>query len=535
MSKSLPSRPNLEQLRNQAKDLRKQFLADEPAAVERVHQFHPDFASVSRASRLRVDRASRSTMETGGATPPELAAETAALQFRLHDAQWVIAREYGFASWPKLKEHIESILLETGEPMELLKQAFHADDAPWLRKLLARYPQFKALINEPIGPFDSPAIINVRSRDMLDVLLEVGGNINAKSRWWAGGFGLLHNARPDLAAYAIERGAVVDVHAAARLGLLEKVRELVSADLQLVHARGGDGQTPLHFASTVEIAAFLLDRGADIDTRDLDHESTPAQWMIKERQEVARFLVQRGCKTDILMAAALGDATLVCKHLDADPECIHQRVTDEYFPMINPKSGGTIYQWTLGWYVSPHEVATQFGHDDVFRLLMERSPADVKLIAACWAGEDATVKLLLQENPGLATTLSASYQRHIAHAARNNNLAAVRLMLAAGLPVNALGQHRATPLHWAAFQGNAEMAQEILRFSPPLELKDADFNGTPLGWAIHGSENGWHFDQSDYARTVELLLQAGAKVPEKISGTDPVKDVLRRFGVRDSE
>jgi hypothetical protein len=33
----------------------------------------------------------------------------------------------------------------------------------------------------------------------------------------------------------------------------------------------------------------------------------------------------------------------------------------------------------------------------------------------------------------------------VAHTARNNNLAAVRLMLAAGLPVDALGQDRATP------------------------------------------------------------------------------------------
>jgi len=500
MSKSLPSRPNLEQLKHQAKDLHKQFLDGASAALARVRQFHADFNESNHG------------------------------EFRLHDAQWVIAREYGFASWPKLKEHVESILLETGEPMELLKQAFHADDAPWLRKLLARYPQFKALINEPIGPFDSPAIANVRSREMLDVLLEVGGDINAKSRWWAGGFGLLHNAGPDLAIYAIERGAAVDVHAAARLGMLDQLRELVFANAELVHARGGDGQTPLHFASTVEIASFLLDQGADIDARDLDHESTPAQWMIKERPDIARFLVQRGCQTDVLMAAALGDVALVRKHLAADPDCIHLRVTDEYFPLINPRSGGTIYQWTLGWYVSPHEVAKRLGHDDVFRLLMERSPADVKLIAACWAGDEATLKLLLKENPKLGASLSAAYQRHIAHAARNNDLPAVRSMLAAGLPVDALGQHRATPLHWAAFQGNAEMAQEILRHNPPLELKDADFKSTPLGWAIYGSENGWHFDRSDYARTVELILQAGAKPPEKTGGTDAVKEVLRARG-----
>ncbi len=502
MSKSLPSRPSLEQLKHQAKDLRKQFHAGEPAAMERVRATYPGLTANKE-------------------------------EFRLHDAQLVIAREYGFASWVKLKDHVESILLETGEPLELLKQAFHADDATWLRKLLARFPQFKKLINEPIGPFDSPVIANVRSREMLDVLLEAGADINAKSRWWAGGFGLLHNAAPDVAAHAIERGAKVDAHAAARLGMLAKLRELVSADPQLVHQRGGDGQTPLHFASTIEIAAFLLDNGADIDARDLDHESTPAQWMIRERQEVARFLVQRGCKTDLLLAAALGDASLVRKHLDADPESIHLRVTDEFFPKINHKAGGTIYQWTLGWYVSPHEVAKEFGHDDVYQLLMSRSPEDVKLIAACWAGDEATVNSLVAGHPRLVTGLSHGYERHVALAARNNNLTATRLMLTAGLAVDSLGQHRATPLHWAGFHGNSQMAREILRHHPPLELKDADFHGTPLGWAIYGSEHGWHRETGDYAGTVDLLLQAGAKLPDKTGGTEAVKEVLRRYGSRD--
>ena len=177
----------------------------------------------------------------------------------------------------------------------------------------------RAKIDEPLGPFDSPVITNVRSKEMLDVLLAFGANLNAKSRWWAGGFGLLHAASTELAAYAIERGAIVDVHAAARLGLLDRLRELVKADPELVHSRGGDGQTPLHFAATVEIARYLLDHGARVDTRDLDHESTPAQWMLDDRLDVARYLVARGCQTDLLMAAALGDLELARRHLEANP------------------------------------------------------------------------------------------------------------------------------------------------------------------------------------------------------------------------
>jgi len=364
---------------------------------------------------------------------------------------------------------------------------------------------------------------------MLDALLEAGVDINGRSRWWVGGFGLLDCAKPELAACVIQRGAVVDAHAAARLGMLEKLRELIGVDPTLVHARGGDGQTPLHFANTVPIAKYLLDHGADIDARDVDHESTPAQWMIRERPQVARYLVQRGCKTDILMAAALGDSQLVKKHLDADPNCIHMRVSNEYFPMINHRAGGTIYQWTLGWYVSAHDVAKQFGHEDVFRLLMDRSPNDVKLIAACWNADESAMRKLVSQNAQLVAGLSKAYKRQVAHAARNNNLAAVRIMLAAGLPVDEVGQHQATPLHWSVFHGNAEMAREILRYNPPLEQTDADFKSTPLGWAIHGSQNGWHCETGNYPATVEALLKAGAKLPEKDGGTDSVKEVLRRF------
>ncbi len=236
--------------------------------------------------------------------------------------------------------------------LRLVHDAFRRDDAPGVRRLFDQYPALKSRINDPIGDFDSPLIMRARSREMLDVLLEAGANINERSQWWAGGFGLLDVASPELCAYAIERGATVTVHAAARLGMLDKLRGLIEADPELVHARGGDGQTPLHFASTVEIAEYLLDRGAAIDTRDIDHESTPARYMVAKRPEIARYLVRRGCQTDILMAAALGDSDLIRRLLDADPGSIRTRVSDEYFPKISPRSGGTIYQWELGWHVS---------------------------------------------------------------------------------------------------------------------------------------------------------------------------------------
>ena len=425
---------------------------------------------------------------------------------------------------------MDSTTPDKPDPVEQIKKAFEADDADRVRGLLASHPELKAKINDPLGPFDSPAIVNVRSRAMLDVLLEAGADLNAKSRWWAGGFGLLDWASPEVAAYAIERGAVVDVHAAARLGMMNRLRDLISLDPGLIHARGGDGQTPLHFASSVEIAAYLLDQGALIDARDVDHESTPAQYMVGGRQHVARYLVARGCQTDLLMAAALGDLELVKRHLDADPDCIRMRVSDEFFPKINKQSGGTIYGWTLGFHVSAHQVARNFGHEDVLQLLFDRSPEPVKLIAACWLGDEATVQSLRAKHPNMAESFTDGDRRQVAHAARNNKTDVVRLLIESGLPVDARGQHQATPLHWAAFHGNVEMAEILLRYTPQLESRDADFDGTPLGWAIHGSENGWHRDAGDYAATVKALIAAGAKVPASGGGSEAVREVLRRHG-----
>jgi hypothetical protein len=368
---------------------------------------------------------------------------------------------------------------------------------------------------------------------MLEVLLEAGADINARSKWWAGGFGLLDTAGPAVAARAIERGATVTVHAAARLGMIDKLKELIAADPALVHARGGDGQTPLHFASTIEIAGYLIDHGADINARDVDHESTPAQYMVRSRPEIARYLIRRGAKSDILMAAALGELSLVETHLRDDPECIRMRVNDQSFPRANFHSGGTIYQWELGWHVSACQVAKKFGHPEVLNLLMERCPADEKLVNACWLHDEAMVKALLAADPNLANSLPPSGRRQLAHAARNNDSVAARLMLTAGLPVESFGQHHATPLHWAAWHGNAELVRLILTYNPPIENADNDYKVTPLNWALHGSQNGWYREAGDYPATVEALLDAGAILPKETGGTEAVQEVLRRHGLKE--
>jgi hypothetical protein len=335
--------------------------------------------------------------------------------------------------------------------------------------------------------------------------------------------------------FLTDRGAVVDAPAAARLGMTAKLQELVTADPAVVHARGGDGQTPLHFASTVEIAEFLLASGALIDERDIDHESTPAQYMLRveqkrhyprDRQDVARYLVSRGCETDILMAAALGDEELVRWHLDRDPGCIRMNVSEEWFPKRDPRAGGTIYIWKLGAHRTAHSVARDFGHEHIFQLLLERTPPELKLALACELGDQAAFQELLLNRPNLVKTLSEQEVRKLPDAAQNNNTKAVSLMLAAGWPIDTQGELGATALHWAAFNGNAEMTRAILEFQPTLELKSREYASTALGWAVFGSGNSWRSDTGDFVGTVKALLQAGALPPPSPEELEPSEAVL---------
>ncbi|HTI68733.1 MAG TPA: ankyrin repeat domain-containing protein [Candidatus Limnocylindria bacterium] len=421
---------------------------------------------------------------------------------------------------------------EQENPLEALKAAFHSDNAPLVRQLLDAHPAFRTRLGDPVMAFDSPPIIHVRSRAMLDVLLDAGADINARSTWWAGSFGLLDAAPLELAHYALQRGATLTAHAAARLGLLDRLREMVGADPSLVHARGGDGQTPLHFASSIEIADFLLDHGADIDARDIDHESTPAQWMIKERHAVARHLATRGCHTDILMASALGDRELILRHLAENPASIGISVSAVYFPMRDPRAGGTIYTWTLGLNATPHSTAARFGHPGIVALLMEHSPQEIRLAEYAASGNEAAARALLAGSPDLIRHLTKRDHDRLVSAAVDNRTDVVRLMLELGWPADARGQHGGTALHWACFHGNAAMAGVLLQYHPPLEATDHDYHATPLGWALHGSENGWQARTGDYPATVEALLRAGAKPPAALRGTPGVQEVLKRHGVR---
>ena len=161
-------------------------------------------------------------------------------------------------------------------------------------RVLEAHPELKASLDEPLaGRHLRPdgaarSRCTVRTARWWTCCCAPAPSINQKSHWWAGGVSRrsMSAARspPWMPSFLIGRGAVLEIHHAVRLRDARRRPPDARRGPELVHARGGDGQLPLHFAQTVEMAEFLINRGADINARDIDHESTAAQWMVRDRQ-----------------------------------------------------------------------------------------------------------------------------------------------------------------------------------------------------------------------------------------------------------
>jgi len=409
--------------------------------------------------------------------------------------------------------------------------AVRTGDVAAARRLFQHNPSLRNHVNRPLFSFGQrPVGMAAGKKDlaMLDFLLEQGADINLKSDWWAGGFGVLDGADPQTAEALIARGAVVDVHAAAHLGRLDRVTELVGADPSLVNDKGGDGKRPLHVASTKEIIDFLLDHGADIDARCVDHLSTAAQYAVRTEWK-CRYLLERGATPDIFMAAALGDADLAAALLEEDPECALARVGEPGYPPVPVGAAGSIYQWELP-AKTPHEVAAKSGHWPVYELLMGRTPPVEKFAYECAHGDEAVVRSMLAAQPGLMAEVVKKYPKLLAEVAWMNNLTGVRVMLDAGFPVDETGGGDGTPLDRAVIRGYVDIAKLLLSRGASLTTRNV-YGGDPLRACMWGSLN-FRDKAGDYPATVEALIATGAEIPDTAGGSEAVAEVLRRHGAK---
>jgi ankyrin repeat protein len=422
-------------------------------------------------------------------------------------------------------------------PESAIQDALCRHDAAEVSRLLRNHAELRERINQPLFSFNSPAIVAYADdAAMVDVLLEAGADPNRRSEWWAGGFHALYSATGDAAVRLITAGAVMDACAAAHLDRADVLKEMISADPARVHERGGDGQTPLHFAVSQAVIDVLLDAGADINARDVDHRSTPAEWMLDRRRgagryELARYLAARGAATDIFLAAALGLTDRARALLQADSGLLNLRTgRGEYGE--KPPSSYHIYFWTIGDGLTALDVAAQFDHRETLDAMMGFASISQRLLAACRQGDEALAREIVREHPGIVASLTQDEQRVIADAAWNGNARAVALMLDLGFDPKVSGQDSGTPLHLAAWEGSAETVAVILRHpdaSTLLALRDAHHGGTPLGWCCHGSLHGNR--SHDHAGVARLLLAAGAVPGDNTGEASPaVRAVIGAAG-----
>lgn len=484
-SRSLPASPDLAQQKKQAKELLQSFTAGDAESRARVRALLPDKQRITLA-----------------------------------DAQFVLAREYGFESWGELKRHIGERIEPTQSTLEQIHSAFSQHDAVGVRRLLERHPELRERIDAPLFGFDSPAI-GAYANDvaMLDVLLDFGADPNARSKWWAGGFHALHSATGAAAEKLIAAGAVPDACAAANLDDTELLKRMLDEDPGRVHERGGDGQTPLHFARSRAVADMLLAAGARIDSRDVDHRSTPAEWMLDHtrgagRYDLASYLVERGAHADIFLATALGLTDRVRAMLEADRALLDLRTGRDEYGEKKPSSYH-IYFWTIGDSRSPLDVAEQFDQREAAEVMLEFASPLQRLQSACRAADETRARAIVREHPNIIESMSPADHRAIADAAWNGAARAVALMLELGFDPRATGHDSGTPLHCAAWEGSPEAVAALLRHPDAralVAIRDAHYGATPLGWCCHGSVHG--NPGHDHAGVARLLLEAGAEPGE---------------------
>jgi len=198
-TRTLAERPDLDQLKRQAKELLEAFRAGNPPAVAEVAAHYHDANAAT---------------------------------FALHDAQLVLARAHGFESWPRLKAFVD------GATMVRLRDAIVADDVPQVRAILQVRPELaRSSLELQMLHY---AVFN-RSPEMVRLLMRHG----APARH--GVYPHREATTPLAIAFARDYRDIVAVIKEEEQRLAAKTGSIVEAP--------GTGITPLH------VAARRLDAG----------------------------------------------------------------------------------------------------------------------------------------------------------------------------------------------------------------------------------------------------------------------------------
>jgi hypothetical protein len=328
--RALPSNPNLVHLKYQAKDSLKAHAARDPRAAQRLREFHP-----------RFHRATDDEIFTA--------------ELSLGDAQLAIAREYGFSSWARLKQHIEKPTLPDqlnlphhgrieDATFRRAVELIDSGDPAGLRAHLKQHPQLLRgrVVFEGGNYFRNPALLEFIAEnpvrhgtlprnivEVAKVILDSGVELSARNetlmlvttgsvarecRLQLPLIDLLcdYGAEPDSALQAaalhgelpsvhalLKRGARIDLPVAAALNRLDDFPLLLpSASSEARHLALALAAQYGH----VEIVRLLLDAGEDPNRYNPvgghSHTTPLHQAAGSGYEKLVHLLVERGARLD---------------------------------------------------------------------------------------------------------------------------------------------------------------------------------------------------------------------------------------------
>ncbi len=413
--------------------------------------------------------------------------------------------------------------------------AIQDGDIDTVKHLLATDKTLATQIDAPWFSFDAPAIVFAASadnRELIEVLLDAGANIDVKSSWWAGGTSALHHAtgsmlnyNRELAEYLIEQGATIDAHAAAGLDMSEKLTELIREYPEVVNAPGSDGMSPLHFAATPRIAELLLTHGADINLRDRDHNGTPAQWTVRRRPEVCRYLLEQGAKADIVLYCAIGDVERAKAEFEKNPELLKLRINVKspkgyIIPTLKSEDlddqqtdevpGGHVYAYQVGPTMPLLEVALQSKQSAIVDLLIDagyeinlrdwyvlvgQGPKRFDTLVKGFLAKGWDINARQKHRHGMWTPLHWVVQRGLTPG--------VVCLLENGADPNVTDDKGRTPMHIIAQKGvGKNQIQALIEHGGDINIRDAD-GKTPLDYAQKTSKKSVADFLTEYANQAE--------------------------------
>jgi len=490
---------NLEQQKKQARELLRAIRSGNADALSRLRRHHARWA-----------------------TPEDVDVRQLVC---LHDAQFVLAREQGFASWPKLKVYAEpssnsghtrlfvaDLAWITDRVHGLLRTRDSAGPAA-LEQIRQWHPRFSDWSDEEIrqAPFTEEDARLVYAREHgFETWDDLASRVSLLASDPAAATG-----EPFMAAFA-----------ALQSGDGAGFEALLRGNPRLAGERGTNGNTLLNLAvsfagrpgwkgglSTIEA---LLAAGGDVNEGN-DRGSTPLhQAAYANQPEMAAMLIDRGAALD---AEAHG-------------------------------AGGTPLIFALFW-----------GHRETADLLGRHAVAPNNLRAAAGLGVPELVDACFNTDGSLSSEACAArgfYRPHsgfpdwqpsadpqevldeaLVWACKSNRVAVLERLVRAGARVNA-DPYRGTPLIWAAACNRTEAAGWLLDHGANINQK-ATFGGLTHGQGI----TALHLAaQNGHMRVVKLLVERGADRSIKDDlyqataeggasyfGQNEVRDYLRSLGV----